>query len=247
MPYGTLFYFWLQWKTGHHPLGIPGIRRVQAFNKGKCPNSAQGQLSSAPAPAHSAPFPPSQSSHPLFSLINMAKPHLLPDPTSSPAGSCMPRQGSVRGTAEHHCCPVPGPNTAGCAGSCRCFAPTLTNILLPAELLPAPVGVQYTDMDLRSRENSRVHSFLISCLITCRNSAGLSQDVPGTLLLSALADNPAEPQDGRRKATTGAREDGTGVKACEPSTSERNQEIYYNLHRPIQGRNSGTESSLSKS
>lgn len=116
MPYGTLFYFWLQWKTGHHPLGIPGIRRVQAFNKGKCPNSAQGQLSSAPAPAHSAPFPPSQSSHPLFSLINMAKPHLLPDPTSSPAGSCMPRQGSVRGTAEHHCCPVPGPNTAGCAG-----------------------------------------------------------------------------------------------------------------------------------
>lgn len=52
----------------------------------------------------------------------------------------------------------------------RTFSPTLTNILLPAELWPGPVGVQYTDMDLRSRENSRVHSFLISCLITCGDS-----------------------------------------------------------------------------
>lgn len=70
----------------------------------------------------------------------------------------------------------------GGGGPCRCFVPTLTNILLPAELLPGPVGVQYTDMDLRSRENSRVHSFLISCLITCRSSTGLSQGMPGTLV-----------------------------------------------------------------
>lgn len=104
MPYETLFYFWLQWKTGHHPLGIIGIWRVQAFNKGKCPNSAQEQLSLVQAPAHSAPFPPSKSS-PLFSLIDMTKAHLLPG-----------RQ-SGRGTAEHHHCPVQqGPNPAGCAG-----------------------------------------------------------------------------------------------------------------------------------
>lgn len=86
-------------------------------------------------------------------------------------------------------------------GPCRSFAPTLTNILLPMELLPGPVGVQYTDMDLRSRENSRVHSFLISCLITCRNSTGLSQDVPGTLVPSALADNPAEPPGWEEKGS----------------------------------------------
>lgn len=35
MPFKTLFYFWLQWKAGHHPLGISGVQRVQAFNKGK--------------------------------------------------------------------------------------------------------------------------------------------------------------------------------------------------------------------
>lgn len=31
------------------------------------------------------------------------------------------------------------------------------------------MGVQYTDMDLRSRENSSVNSFFISCLITYRD------------------------------------------------------------------------------
>ena len=30
----------------------------------------------------------------------------------------------------------------------------------------ALLGVQYTDMDFLSRENSRVNSFFISCLIT---------------------------------------------------------------------------------
>lgn len=71
---------------------------------------------------------------------------------------------------------------------------TLTNILLPTELWPAVVGVQYTDMDLRSRENSSVHSFLISCLMTCGDSTGLSQKGAGTPqpVLHALANNPAE-------------------------------------------------------
>lgn len=77
----------------------------------------------------------------------------------------------------------------------RTFSCTLTNILLPAELWPGLAGVQYTDMDLRSRENSRVHSFLISCLITCGDNVGLSRDMTETqqLVLSALANNPAEP------------------------------------------------------
>ena len=39
---------------------------------------------------------------------------------------------------------------------------TLMNILL---VEPGLLGVQYTDMDLRSRENSRVNSFFISCLM----------------------------------------------------------------------------------
>lgn len=39
-----------------------------------------------------------------------------------------------------------------------------TNILAP----PSPLaGVQYTDMDFLSRENSRVTFFLMSCLTTC--------------------------------------------------------------------------------
>ena len=41
-----------------------------------------------------------------------------------------------------------------------------TNILLPWTLGSARVGVQYTDIDFRSRENSRVNSFRMSCLIT---------------------------------------------------------------------------------
>lgn len=41
-------------------------------------------------------------------------------------------------------------------------APTFTNILLPWAAWPGRVGVQYTDMDFRSRENSRVNSFRIS-------------------------------------------------------------------------------------
>ena len=81
----------------------------------------------------------------------------------------------------------------------RTFSPTLTNILLPVELWPGPVGVQYTDMDLRSRENSSVHSFFISCLITCGDSAGLSRDMLGTPqpVLSALANSPAAPAQHR--------------------------------------------------
>lgn len=51
-------------------------------------------------------------------------------------------------------------------------APTFTNILLPWALESGWVGVQYTDMDFRSRENSRVTSFLMSCLMTCRVQEG---------------------------------------------------------------------------
>lgn len=51
-------------------------------------------------------------------------------------------------------------------------APTFTNILLPWALESGRVGVQYTDMDFRSRENSRVNSFRMSCLMTCRVQAG---------------------------------------------------------------------------
>lgn len=87
----------------------------------------------------------------------------------------------------------------------RNFSPTLTNILLPVEFWLGPVGVQYTDMDLRSRENSRVHSFLISCLITCGDKEAelgravcttrLTWDMLGTqhLVLSTLASSPAKP------------------------------------------------------
>lgn len=45
---------------------------------------------------------------------------------------------------------------------------TFTNSLLPEVGWPGPMGVQYTDMDFRSLENSRVHSFFISCLMTWR-------------------------------------------------------------------------------
>lgn len=50
--------------------------------------------------------------------------------------------------------------------------PTFTNILLPWDAGPGWVGEQYTDMDFRSRENSRVNSFCISCLMTCGAQAG---------------------------------------------------------------------------
>lgn len=43
------------------------------------------------------------------------------------------------------------------------FMHALMNILLWE---PGLTGVQKTDMDLRSRENSRVNSFFINCLIT---------------------------------------------------------------------------------
>lgn len=54
-------------------------------------------------------------------------------------------------------------------------ANTLTNIL--AELDLALLGVQNTDMDLRSLENSSVNSFFISCLITYTQTRTLSSDV----------------------------------------------------------------------
>lgn len=54
----------------------------------------------------------------------------------------------------------------------RSGRPTFTNILLPWATRPGRVGVQYTDMDFRSRENSRVNSFCISCLMTCGARAG---------------------------------------------------------------------------
>lgn len=41
-------------------------------------------------------------------------------------------------------------------------APTFTNILLPWAAWLGPLCVQYTDIDFRSRENSRVNSFRIS-------------------------------------------------------------------------------------
>lgn len=44
------------------------------------------------------------------------------------------------------------------------FVITLTNNLPREER--ALLGVQYTDMDFLSRENSSVNSFFISCLIT---------------------------------------------------------------------------------
>lgn len=31
-------------------------------------------------------------------------------------------------------------------------------------------GVQYTDIDFLSRENSKVNSFFISCLMTCKET-----------------------------------------------------------------------------
>lgn len=93
--------------------------------------------------------------------------------------------------------------------------PTLTNILLPTAAREALAGEQNTDMDLRSRENSRVHSFLISCLITCRNSAGLSLDVPGTLVLSALADSPAEPRGWEEKGSHRSQEEGDRAESLQ--------------------------------
>lgn len=45
---------------------------------------------------------------------------------------------------------------------------TFTNILLPTDDRVGLLGVQYTDMDFRSLENSRVNSFFISCLMTWR-------------------------------------------------------------------------------
>lgn len=57
--------------------------------------------------------------------------------------------------------------------------PTFTNILLPWAARPGRVGVQYTDIDFRSRENSRVNSFRISWLMTC--GAQWVRAEPGTL------------------------------------------------------------------
>lgn len=45
-----------------------------------------------------------------------------------------------------------------------CVSLTFTNILPTEER--ALLGVQYTDMDFLSLENSKVNSFFISCLIT---------------------------------------------------------------------------------
>ena len=48
--------------------------------------------------------------------------------------------------------------------------PTLMNILAPVAERFCLLGEQKTDMDFLSLENSRVSSFLISCLITWRRS-----------------------------------------------------------------------------
>lgn len=53
---------------------------------------------------------------------------------------------------------------------------TFTNILLPWAPGPGRVGEQYTDMDFRSRENSRVNSFRISCLMTCEARVGAGKE-----------------------------------------------------------------------
>lgn len=53
---------------------------------------------------------------------------------------------------------------------------TFTNILLPWVPGPGRVGEQYTDMDFRSRENSRVNSFRISCLMTCEAQVGAGKE-----------------------------------------------------------------------
>lgn len=68
-------------------------------------------------------------------------------------------------------CPLHSPNPKSNPRSHR-QAPTFTNILLPWALGSERVGVQYTDMDFRSRENSRVNSFRMSCLMTCRVQGG---------------------------------------------------------------------------
>lgn len=135
---------------------------------------------------------------------------------------------SVRGAAEHHHCPVIWPISGG-------------------ELCP------YLDKHLAARGvvarrgGSAVHG----------HGLAVPGELQGALLPHQLLDHLQEqhwaepgalgcplpwltallsPQDGRRKAPTGARKDGTGIKAYKLSLSERSQEIYYNLHRPIRGK-----------
>lgn len=57
-PFKTLFYFWLQWKAGHRPLGITGVQRVQALSKSKCPSFA------------ALPWPQHQHTQHLFLPLN---------------------------------------------------------------------------------------------------------------------------------------------------------------------------------
>lgn len=84
-----------------------------------------------------------------------------------------------------------GPHT--CRGPASQAAPTFTNILLPWAAWPGRVGVQYTDMDFRSRENSRVNSFRISCRMTC--GAQVGQGVRGRASAPWLSHQPPASQE----------------------------------------------------
>lgn len=120
---------------------------------------------------------------PRWLALALPPPSLEPAP-SSPRQAAHPRSGFIAFTVGRtpplvsHLPQLPSP-AAGAPGTPGVHAsqagqagPTFTNILLPSAARPGRVGVQYTDMDFRSRENSKVNSFRINCLMTCRAQVG---------------------------------------------------------------------------
>lgn len=73
------------------------------------------------------------------------------------------------------CCKLRWPASKGLAANYQRLLPisvlALTNILLMTVRLGL-FGVQNTDMDFLSLENSRVNSFFMSCFITCKKKKG---------------------------------------------------------------------------
>lgn len=125
--------------------------------EGQASASGPGFTCPTPRPPPSSPW---QADHPHSGSIPLPRVSHLPQcPTAAGSGWSEDWRAGPRGL---QVCRAPG----------RSGRPTFTNILLPWDAGPGRVGVQYTDMDFRSRENSRVNSFCISCLMTCGAQAG---------------------------------------------------------------------------
>lgn len=120
---------------------------------------------------------------------------------------------SVRGAAEHHHSPVQqGPGAAGCEGwwPCRC-QPYLDKHLAARRVVARPGGSAVHRHGLAVPGELQGALLPHQLLDHLQEQHWAEQDMPGMLVLSALADSPAEPWGKGRKAATRARKDGTGI------------------------------------